>query len=168
MRQCIIIFSFFWELSQVVYAQAPFRLPEGAAERRRENLSRFDTLNPKTVALDTNYVDVTTFFPAAFDSSGSTSYVWYIRQAISFAHSTGKNVYFPAISYLVDTTNGFKIYSNMTVYMYGARFVLSADANRMNHDGQVFIGYSDSNVTFMGGEIAVNATIGRIRQTLPA
>lgn len=92
----------------------------------------------------------TGFLPAGYVQDGSVSYQTELQAALDTAAKSGRQIVFPPMTYLLKSAGGLRIASEMTLWMHGARFVLSPD---IREDGQAFRGVAVHNVRFFGGEI---------------
>lgn len=95
-------------------------------------------------------LSVADFLPEGFVRDGSVNYSDAIQRAIDKAGELRTTLIFPPMTFLVDE-KGLTLRSNITLSMYGARFVI--DENSAD-DGQVFFGQDIANLNLLGGEIA--------------
>ncbi|HRU23766.1 MAG TPA: right-handed parallel beta-helix repeat-containing protein [Candidatus Latescibacteria bacterium] len=92
---------------------------------------------------------VTDFFPKGYATQGELSYQQEIQNAIEAAAERKQSVLFPPMVYKLDES-GVRLHSHLTVWMYGAVFVLDA---RCARDGQAFFGDDLTDLRICGGEI---------------
>ncbi|MBI3462095.1 MAG: hypothetical protein HY000_03410, partial [Planctomycetes bacterium] len=93
---------------------------------------------------------VSDFLPAGYVRDGSVSYQAELQAALDAAAGTGRQIVFPPMTYLLNSAAGLRVASDMTLWMHGARFVLSP---KIREDGQAFRGQAVRNLRFFGGEI---------------
>lgn len=93
---------------------------------------------------------VTDFLPAGYVTDGSVSYQTELQSALDAALTSHQNIVFPPIVYRLDDPQGLRVGSDLTLWMQGATFELSAD---IRADGQAFRGEAVSDVRFLGGTI---------------
>lgn len=117
-------------------------LATGAAEQSSQD--------PAGVRSPEAYVDVSWFVSAGNVRNTVEPHAQAIQRALDAVPDTGGTVVFPPMTYVIDKPHGLSIRSNMTLQMYGARFVC---AENMVEDGQIFRGENVHNVHFLGGSI---------------
>lgn len=94
-------------------------------------------------------LSVVEFLPENYVRDGSVSYHTQIQNAIDAAAKTGRTLVFPPMTYRVDES-GLRLHSELTLWMYGAKFQLDAKRDR---DGTVFIGNNVHDINLFGGSI---------------
>jgi parallel beta-helix repeat protein len=105
----------------------------------------------RALAANNVTIHVTDFLPAGFVVDGSVSYQTQIQKAIDSADSTGGDIVFAPMIYLLSDPAGLSLRSNLTLRMEGATFFL---AETCAADGQLFLGQDVTGLRFQGGTIA--------------
>lgn len=101
-------------------------------------------------ANDAGVMRVTDLFPEGYVTDGSISYQRTIQDALDKAKEAPTTVIFPPMTYLLDDETGLSVYSNTTLWMYGAVFRFDEKAKK---DGQAFLGEHVTDVRFLGGSV---------------
>lgn len=109
------------------------------------------SIAPKTSeAANISPVHVSSFLPDDYAIDGSVTYQTQIQQAIDSVAKTGGEIVFAPIVYRIADPAGLRVYSNLTLRMEGATFLVDKDCAA---DGQVFLGNEVSNLSIQGGKI---------------
>ena len=95
-------------------------------------------------------VHVTRFLPDGYVTDGSVSYQTQIQKAIDSVALTGGEIVFAPMIYRIADEAGVRVYSNLTLRMDGATFLLG---DNCASDGQLFVGQDVTNLRFRGGTI---------------